>query len=620
LFEQRLYLQSATHTQLTVILLLQSLYPYFVRYRWTLFQGFVCLLITNLFAIYPAQVVRQAFDTVKVLIEQFSAAGSEQVRVSVGNEIAWQLAQFGLLVVGASILRGLFLFWVRQTIIVLSRKIEYDQKNQLFDVFQTYTQTTRRNLQTGDLMARIGEDVANVRMFTGPGIMYSINTITLSVMVLITMLAVNPELSLYVLAPLPVLALSIYVVHQQIIKRSEEAQAQLSKLSSLVQESFSGIRLVKSFSREDVFNRRFEAESDEYSRRAMRQVQVDALFWPLIMVLIGLSTLFTVWIGGLKVMAGEITIGNIAEFMLYVNMMIWPVTAMGWVTSLMQKAAASQKRINAMLALKPELQFPAEDLSPEPETPGTPLVRFDHVSYTYPDTGITAVRDLSFRLEPGQVLGIVGTTGSGKTTVAQLMQRLMEASDGQIELRGKPIQAYPEKQLRQLFGYVPQDSFLFSDTLSANIGFGKTDATPDEIEAAARFAGVYDDILGFPDGFATVVGERGVTLSGGQKQRIAIARAYLTRAPILILDDSLSAVDTRTEETILHNLRTPTADYRPTLVLITHRLSVVQNADQILVLENGVAVQHGTYAELLAQPGLFVGLHRRQQLEAEVLA
>lgn len=620
MFEQRLYLQSATHTQLTVILLLQSLYPYFVRYRWTLFQGFVCLLITNLFAIYPAQVVRQAFDTVKVLIEQFSAAGSEQVRVSVGNEIAWQLAQFGLLVVGASILRGLFLFWVRQTIIVLSRKIEYDQKNQLFDVFQTYTQTTRRNLQTGDLMARIGEDVANVRMFTGPGIMYSINTITLSVMVLITMLAVNPELSLYVLAPLPVLALSIYVVHQQIIKRSEEAQAQLSKLSSLVQESFSGIRLVKSFSREDVFNRRFEAESDEYSRRAMRQVQVDALFWPLIMVLIGLSTLFTVWIGGLKVMAGEITIGNIAEFMLYVNMMIWPVTAMGWVTSLMQKAAASQKRINAMLALKPELQFPAEDLSPEPETPGTPLVRFDHVSYTYPDTGITAVRDLSFRLEPGQVLGIVGTTGSGKTTVAQLMQRLMEASDGQIELRGKPIQAYPEKQLRQLFGYVPQDSFLFSDTLSANIGFGKTDATPDEIEAAARFAGVYDDILGFPDGFATVVGERGVTLSGGQKQRIAIARAYLTRAPILILDDSLSAVDTRTEETILHNLRTPTADYRPTLVLITHRLSVVQNADQILVLENGVAVQHGTYAELLAQPGLFVGLHRRQQLEAEVLA
>jgi ATP-binding cassette subfamily B protein len=603
-----------------VILLLQSLYPYFVRYKWTLLQGFICLLITNLFAIYPAQVVRQAFDTVKLLIEQFSAAQSEQIRTTVGSEIAWQLAQFGLLVVGASVLRGVFLFWVRQTIIVLSRKIEYDQKNQLFDAFQTYTQTTRRNLQTGDLMARIGEDVANVRMFTGPGIMYSINTITLSVMVLVTMLAVNPELSLYVLAPLPVLALSIYVVHQQIIKRSEEAQAQLSRLSSLVQESFSGIRLVKSFSREAVFNSRFEEASDEYSRRAMRQVQVDALFWPLIMVLIGLSTLFTVWIGGLKVMAGEITIGNIAEFMLYVNMMIWPVTAMGWVTSLMQKAAASQKRINAMLALKPELIFPTEPITIENGTPGSPLVRFDRVSYTYPDTGITAVRDLSFLLEPGQVLGIVGTTGAGKTTLVQLMQRLIDPTDGQIEILGRPLQAYPEKQLRELFGYVPQDSFLFSDTLSANIGFGKTNATIAEIEAAARFAGVYDDIIGFPDGFATVVGERGVTLSGGQKQRIAIARAYLTQAPILVLDDSLSAVDTRTEETILNNLRTPNAEYRPTLVLITHRLSVVQSADHILVLENGTVVQQGTYADLLEQPGLFANLHRRQQLEAEVLA
>jgi ATP-binding cassette subfamily B protein len=352
----------------------------------------------------------------------------------------------------------------------------------------------------------------------------------------------------------------------------------------------------------------------------MRQVQVDALFWPLIMVLIGLSTLFTVWIGGLKVMSGEITIGNIAEFMLYVNMMIWPVTAMGWVTSLMQKAAASQKRINAMLALKPELNFPTEPVAVGNAMPGSPLVRFDRVSYTYPDTGITAVSNLSFGLKPGQVLGIVGTTGAGKTTLAQLMQRLIDATDGQINIMGQPIQAYPEKQLRELFGYVPQDSFLFSDTLSANIGFGKTDATAAEIEAAARFAGVYDDILGFPDGFATVVGERGVTLSGGQKQRIAIARAYLTQAPILILDDSLSAVDTRTEETILHNLRTPTAGYRPTLVLITHRLSVVQHADQILVLENGTAVQHGTYSELLDQPGLFANLHRRQQLEAEVLA
>ncbi|MCS6904357.1 MAG: ABC transporter ATP-binding protein/permease [Bacteroidia bacterium] len=577
--------------------------------------GIIFLVISNWFSIYPAQIVRHAFDLVEHLIKIKQLINGFTVEEQITSLVKKVLLLFGLLVLLMAFLRGVFLFFVRQTIIVMSRKIEYNQKNELFEKYQTYSQSTLLKYSTGDLMARISEDISNVRMFTGPGIMYSLNTLTLFLMILFTMIVVNVELTLYTLAPLPLLAFLIYWVHSIIIKRSEAVQAQLAILNSWVQEVFSGVRLIKAYAREEAIKDRFIASSQEFRKLSLSLVQVDALFHPLIALLIGLSTVFTVWIGGEKVIAGTLTIGTIAEFIVYLNLLVWPVAALGWVTSLIQRAAASQQRVNEVLAQEPEIIFPRT---------GPKLtdcsIRFENVSLYYPQTGIKALEAISFTIPQGQFLAIVGATGSGKTSLVSLLPRLWDPTEGIIYLGDYPLNAYAQLELRSAIAYVPQDSFLFSDTIRANIAFGKENATEQEIIKAAQFAGIYEDILGFPQQFETVVGERGVTLSGGQKQRISLARAYLVKKPILILDDALSAIDSQTQEYILQNLRTMCGQdgYHPTLIVVTHRLNVVQGADCIIVLQRGKIVERGKHQELLARRNFYYQLYEQQQIEAEL--
>lgn len=594
--------------------LFHDLMPYFIKYRWYLIGGTFFIILSNWLSIWPAQVVRYAFDLVEEMIKINSITKGFKAQDGLHSFITKTLIIYAILVVILSILRGVFLFLVRQTLIVLSRKIEFEQKNELYLHYQNWSRRLFKKHRTGDLMSRISEDIGNVRMFTGPGIMYSINTFTLFVMIFITMLFVNVELTLYVMIPLPLMAVAIYFVHSMIIKRSEEAQAQLGILTSFVQESFSGIRLLKAYGRETVFNKKYESESLAYRGKAMRQVQVDAFFFPMIMLLIGLSNIFIVWIGGEKVISGQLTIGNIAEFIIYVNLLVWPIAALGWVTSLLQKAAAGQNRINEVLSQQSEIKFPAESSGIRDGS-----IEFDHVSLTYPETGIQALNKISFKVTPKSVFGIVGMTGSGKSTIANAMCRLIEADSGRISIDGKPIESWSEQALRQAIAYVTQDVFLFSDTISNNIAFGCASASEEEIHNAAQFAGLYDDIMDFPEGFKTIIGERGVTLSGGQKQRLSIARAYMIKAPILILDDSLSAIDTRTEERILNNLRDfKTSNYQPTLIIITHRLTSVQQADEVIVLEDGKLIEQGKHSELVNMNGLYAKMYFRQQLEEEI--
>lgn len=597
--------------------LFNSLRPYFWKYRWPLLLGTLFIIISNWFSIYPAQIVRDAVNLVGDLAHMDALVAGFGVQSGMDQTIQHALIVFGVLMVSAALLRGFFLFLVRQTIIVVSRKIEYDQKNTLFDAYQQYSLSILRRRQTGDLMARISEDIGSVRMFTGPGIMYTLNTITLFVMVMVTMIYVNPELTFYVLLPMPILALSIFWVHSIINKRSEETQAQLSSISSFTQEAYSGIRLLRAFAREKVSERQFNRESDIFKLKSMKLARVDAFFYPTIFLLVGLSTVLAVWIGGEKVIGGTLSIGNIAEFVLYINLLTWPVASLGWITSMIQKAAASQKRLDEMMALHSEIRF-AENST----IPAQASIELTDVNFTYPDTGIRALKNISFKVEAGQTLGIVGSTGCGKSTIANMLLRLFDVDTGTIRIGGQDIGTYSKEGLRGAIGYVPQDVFLFSDTIAANIAFGKQDATQEEIRAAAEFAGVLEDILAFPKGFDTEIGERGVTLSGGQKQRVSIARAYLRKPPLLILDDALSAVDTRTEAKILQHLRQHISGahaYKPTLVIISHRISAVQDADTILVMDDGTIVERGTHQQLIATGGDYAQLYQKQLLEEEIV-
>lgn len=538
-----------------------------------------------------------------------SAEGSA-ISGSLFDEFETGILILGGLIILMALLRGFFLFLVRQTIIVMSRKVEFDLKNEVFEQYQNLPLSFYRKNNTGDLMNRISEDVTRVRMYLGPGIMYGINLLILFPMVIYQMLSVNAELTFYALLPLPILSVSIYLVNNIINKRSEEIQESLSDLSTHVQEAFSGIRVLKAFVREMDSSRKFTIASEEYKEKSLKLTFVNALFFPLIMALIGLSIILTIYIGGNKVIKGEITYGNIAEFVLYVNMLTWPVTALGWITSIIQRAAASQKRINQFLQEKNHIQT-TENLDKEI----TGQLAFENVTFDYPDSGIKALDNVSFSVSPGESIAIIGTTGSGKSTIANLILRLYDATEGQVKVDGRPIEAYNISNLRSQMGYVPQDVFLFSDSIENNIAFGGDDITKEQIIQAAKDADLYDNIDDFPEGFQTMLGERGITLSGGQKQRTSIARAIVKNPKLLILDDALSAVDTNTENTILKSL-SRIMEGR-TSVIISHRVSSAKLADKIIVLDEGRIIEQGTNESLLASGGVYKELYDKQLKQEE---
>ena len=588
---------------------LAYLNKFFLKYKWRLIPGIIFVIIANLFAVLPAQVIRTTFNLVSENIAIYRLFIGFERQAIVLQLFGYSVLFFGAVVLLLALIRGLFLFFMRQTIILMSRHIEYDLKNEIYSHYQSLSLAFFRKNTTGDLMNRVTEDVSRVRMYLGPAIMYSINTAVLFLLVIYAMVTVNLKLAILSLLPLPFLALTIYLVNNIINSRSERIQAQLSNLSSFVQETFSGIRLIKAYVRENEVAGRFTESSLNYQRNSMDLVKVQALFYPIMLLLVGLSTIITVYVGGFEVINGHITAGNIAEFVVYVTQLTFPVMSLGWVTSLIQRAAASQKRINEFLHTEPEIK------SGQTEVQLKGNIQFKNVSFTYPDTGIQALKNVNFELKKGELLAIIGKTGSGKSTLANLLMRMYDVQAGEICVEEQPIKNLNLMHYRSQIGFVPQEVFLFSDTIANNIAFGCS-ATLPEIETAAKQAAVHENINTFEKGYQTLLGERGITLSGGQKQRVSIARALVKKPSLLILDDSLSAVDTRTEEQILRNLDSYTQ--HSTTLIIAHRISSIKQANQILVLDGGEIIESGNHAQLLSKKGYYYELYQKQLLEEEI--
>lgn len=585
---------------------------YLLKYKFHLIFGALFIIIANFFAIVPAVIVRYAFDILERSYGIFSSFEDFELQSNTIGIIGSSVIILAVLILVSALLRGVFLFFMRQTIIVMSRRVEYDLKNEIYEHYQSLPLSFYRKNNTGDLMARISEDVSKVRMYIGPAIMYGINLFTLFLMVIPFMITINPTLTLYSLLPLPILSVSIYFVSNIINKRSTEIQESLSGLSTYVQEAFSGIRVIKAFVREEQVAKNFETESVDYRDKSLKLAFVQALFMPLIMGLIGLSVILTVWIGSIQVFNGEVSTGNIAEFIIYVNMLTWPVTALGWITSIIQRAAASQRRINEFLQTKTDI---VSEKNIEREIEGH--IVFDDVNFTYPDSGIQALKNVSFEVKPGESIAIVGTTGSGKSTIANMVCRLYDIDSGRINIDSIGVKDYEISSLRSQVGYVPQDVFLFSDTIENNISFGNRQMSKEEIELAAKDADVLTNILDFKDGFQTQLGERGITLSGGQKQRVSIARAIARSPKILILDDALSAVDTKTENAILNAMQRIMKGR--TSIIISHRVSSAKLADKVVMLDDGEIVEQGTHDELIELGGAYKELHDKQLAGEELV-
>lgn len=589
---------------------LSRLNKYFLKYKWWIIPGSIFVVISNIFGVVPAQVIGYAVDLITENIQVYSLFNGFNRQQIIYDIFSQTLLFFGLLIIGLYLLRGLFLFFMRQTIILMSRHIEFDMKNDIYQHYQKLSLGFYRKNNTGDLMNRATEDVNRVRMYVGPAIMYTINTFVLSVLIIWSMFDVNSKLAIYCLLPLPFLVIIIYYVNTLIFKKSGKIQERLSQLSSFVQERFSGIRIIKSYVREDYTRNMFEIQSNEYKKDSMSLVKVSALFYPTMLLLIGLSTILTIYIGGVQVMNGSITPGNIAEFIIYINQLTFPVTMLGWVTSLIQRAAASQKRINEFLDIPSDIQSTNKE---EHVLKGN--LSFNDVSFTYADTGIQALKNVSFEINSGEFVAIIGKTGSGKSTLANLIMRMYDVENGSIAIDGQDLKSLNLKNYRGQIGFVPQEVFLFSDSIKNNIAFGLDTVTDDEVYDAAKNASVYNNIIDFEEKFETMLGERGITLSGGQKQRVSIARALIKSPKILIFDDCLSAVDTKTEEEILQNLGKIMKG--KTSILIAHRISTIKNADKILVLDDGRIIEQGTHNELLSLNGSYMELYNNQLLEEE---
>ncbi|WP_411768027.1 ABC transporter ATP-binding protein [Winogradskyella sp. A3E31] len=581
---------------------LKHLNKYFYKYRYRLIVGIFITVVAKIFALFTPRLIGASINVV-----------SDKLNGTITEEVFQQELMLNILyLVGAAILAGIFTFLMRQTIINVSRFIEYDLKNEVYKHYQILSLEFYKSNRTGDLMNRISEDVGKVRMYAGPAIMYSINTVTLFVVALIYMFSRSVELTLYTILPLPVLSIFIYKISQIINKRSRIVQESLSTLSAFTQEHFSGISVIKSYGIEPRTNDNFETLSLENRQKQIDLAKIQALFFPLMILIIGLSTIIVAYIGGTLYMEGKIEdIGTIAEFLIYVNMLTWPVAVIGWVTNLVQQAEASQKRINEFLETPPDIT----NTRNEP-TPITGNISFKNVSFVYPDTNIQALKNVSFDIKAGETLAILGKTGSGKSTILDLIGRLYDIEKGDILIDGIPITEVNLDSLRESIGYVPQDAFLFSDTIKNNIRFGKEDASETDVIEAAQDAKVHKNIIGFKNGYDTVLGERGITLSGGQKQRISIARAIIKNPQILLFDDCLSAVDTETEEKILKNLNKLSKE--KTSVIVSHRVSSVKNADHIIILEDGQITQRGSHTTLINTEGYYKDLYLKQLAEKEI--
>lgn len=578
---------------------LSYLNKYFIKYKWRFLLGILFIVISNYFGVQMPLYVKTTIDS---LLTETPVNGL--------NDALFLSLKIGGIYMLLSLGSGFFLFLTRQTIIIMSRLIEYDLKNEIYNQYQQLDYSFYKKNATGDLMNRISEDVSQVRMYLGPGIMYTINLIALFGLVIYQMVDISPSLTLFVLIPLPIMSFLIYKVSSKMNKLSKEVQAEQSFMSTMVQETFAGIRVLKAYSREKEVHTKFNVSATTYKAKNMRLVIVNAFFMPTIVFLIGLSTLLSIYLGGIMTYDKSISLGGILAFIFFVNKLTWPFASIGWVTSINQRAAASQSRINEFLQIKPTITYPKEK----------PFhfqgkIEFRDVSFTYENSGIEAIHKLSFTLNPGETLGIVGRTGSGKSTILNLLMRQFDVESGEILIDDQPIKTLNLSDFRNQTGIVPQEVFLFSDSIANNIRFGSTAETvsQEEIFSAAKKAHVYDNIMGFPEKFETLLGERGVNLSGGQKQRLSIARALIRNPKLLILDDCLSAVDTETEEIILSNLKETTKSN--TCLIVSHRISSLRNADRIIVIEDGRKIEEGAHDQLLAAGGMYAEIYLKQLTE-----
>ncbi|MFY7731445.1 MAG: ABC transporter ATP-binding protein [Flavobacterium sp.] len=581
---------------------LQYLNKYFAKYKFQFLLGILITIIAQIFSQFTPVFVGDAVTAIEMYTK--GQWGAEKVQTELIHAI--------LIILGSTMLAGVLTFFMRQTLIVMSRHIEFDLKNEIFRHYERLPQSFYKQHRTGDLMNRISEDVNKVRQYVGPAIMYSLNTVIGFIVILTQMIMISPSLTLYTVLPLPLLAYSIFWVSREINKRSALTQQNLSQLATYSQEIFSGIRIIKAYALEDQKETGFVALSRESKAKNMSLAWVNAMFGPLMVLLIGISNLLVIFVGGMMYINGTVkNMGTLAEFILCINRLTWPVASLGWISSMIQEAEVSQKRINEFLKTEPEIKNTVKE-----STPVQGNITFNGVSFTYEDTGIEALKNVSFTINKGETLAILGRTGSGKSTILSLISRLYNTNSGQILIDDKPIEQFNLHDLRDRIGVVPQDAFLFSDSIKNNIKFGKEDATDDEIKDAAKMAAVHHNIKGFAKQYDTVLGERGITLSGGQKQRVSIARALIKDAPVLLLDDCLSAVDTETEETILNNLKKFCKD--KTTIIVSHRVSSAKNADKIIILDDGKIVEQGTHNQLIAHNGYYKELYMLQLSEKEL--